>query len=457
MQKPPRLFVWRGTRIRARNRSLVLRFALMTLTPLFLSVAVLLHLRMLMAQDWSRFSLPYFLISSALALMVCASAAFLYRRYRYDSHKQREHRQKLARLILDNGWCERERVGKRERIRRFARMWYRKRAHLVTVAVALDMGKHQEQLLQLETRLETGLYCELIDKAFEDGYLTYTLLYDSIHGRISIDKVTVRDGSMKLMETVAWAFDEMPHMLVAGGTGGGKTYFLLTIIYALLRQTNAVLTICDPKISALIDLNTILPDVYSDPTDITESLVRFHADMLQRYEDMKVHPNYETGKNYAHMGLEPHFFILDEFVAYLGRIGREKEKVLETLRGIAMMGRQAGYFLILACQRPDGRFLETDIRDQFNFRVALGQLSEHGYNMMFGDVKKIFLQKPIKGRGYYSNGREVIPEFYAPYVPPDFSFLDEIRAVAMERGDDRMPAPTIEIAFDEQEVSDDAF
>ena len=66
-----------------------------------------------------------------------------------------------------------------------------------------------------------------------------------------------------------------------------------------------------------------------------------------------------------------------------------------------MLGRQAGYFLIVACQRPDAKYFSDGIRDNFNFRVGLGRISELGYGMLFGsDVKKKFFQKRIKGRGY---------------------------------------------------------
>ena len=55
--------------------------------------------------------------------------------------------------------------------------------------------------------------------------------------------------------------------------------------------------------------------------------------------------------------------------------------------------------MILACQRPDAKYLGDGIRDQFNFRVALGRMSEMGYGMMFGsDVQKDFFLKQIKGR-----------------------------------------------------------
>ena len=299
MQKPPKLFVRRGKRVRARHDNLKLRFALWRLVPLFVIVAAMFHLRRILAWDWQGFSFVSLYISLGAGLVACGLAAFWYRRYRCGHWKQLEHRQKLARMVLDNGWCERVQSGKRTKIRRFARLWYRKDGSLVSITAGLGMNKYQDRLLELEILLEPGLFCELIDKTFEDGFLRYTLLYDSIYGRISIDKVTVSDGCMKLMESVTWNFDDMPHMLVAGGTGGGKTYFLLSVIYALLRHTNAELTICDPKISALVDLETILPRVYAKPDDISESLLQFHADMLRRYEEMKAHPSYETGKNYV--------------------------------------------------------------------------------------------------------------------------------------------------------------
>ena len=55
-------------------------------------------------------------------------------------------------------------------------------------------------------------------------------------------------------------YDKLPHMLIAGGTGGGKTYFILTLIEALLR-TNAVLFVLDPKNADLADFQAVMPDV----------------------------------------------------------------------------------------------------------------------------------------------------------------------------------------------------
>ena len=95
---------------------------------------------------------------------------------------------------------------------------------------------------------------------------------------------------------------------------------------------------------------------------------------------------------------------------------------------------KAGYFLIVACQRPDAKYFSDGIRDNFNFRVGLGRISELGYGMLFGsDVKKQFFQKRIKGRGYCDVGKSVISEFYTPLVPKGHDFLQEIGRLEEKR------------------------
>ena len=110
--------------------------------------------------------------------------------------------------------------------------------------------------------------------------------------------------------------------------------------------------------------------------------------------------------------------------------------LLSQLKKIVMLGRQAGYFLIVACQRPDAKYFSDGIRDNFNFRVGLGRISELGYGMLFGsDVKKQFFQKRIKGRGYCDVGTSVISEFYTPLVPKGHDFLQTIGSLAQARQD----------------------
>lgn len=380
----------------------------------------------------------YFWGSVITALFVCLTFGFLYYRYCIDSVKQLQHRQKLARMVLQNGWYEAEQVHDdgffkdlpssktKEKISHFPKLYYYLKDGLIHINVEITMGKFQDQLLQLEKKLETGLFCELVDKELKESYIEYTLLYDTIASRITIDEVIAKDGRLKLMDNVYWAYDSLPHMLIAGGTGGGKTYFILTLIEALLH-TDSKLYILDPKNADLADLETVMDNVYYRKDDMMACIERFYEDMLARSEKMKHHPNYKTGKNYAYLGLPAHFLIFDEYVAFMDMLGKESVKVIDKLKQIVMLGRQSGFFLVLACQRPDAKYLGDGIRDQFNFRIALGRMSELGYGMMFGsDVQKQFFLKPIKGRGYVDTGTSVISEFYTPLVPKKYDFLKQI-------------------------------
>ncbi len=447
------LFKYKGNRIRASDQHLVYRFCMGTLILLFLCIVVLLNLKQIVHTDWGNFNLTemefplssYNFITLLIAAGVCALVAFLYYRFCYDSFKKMVHRQKLARMILENKWYEAEQAKQsgfftdlpsstKETITWFPKIYYQMKNGLLHIQCEISMGKYLEQLLKLEDKLESGLYCEMTDKVLHDGYIEYTLLYDMVANRISIEEVKAEHGGLKLMKNLIWEYDALPHALIAGGTGGGKTYFLLTIIETLL-QTNAVLFILDPKNADLADLGTAMPNVYHTKEEMINCVNSFYDGMVSRSEEMKQHPNYKTGENYAYLGLAPHFLIFDEYVAFFEMLGaKESMNLLSQLKKIVMLGRQAGYFLIVACQRPDAKYFTDGIRDNFNFRVGLGRMSELGYGMLFGsDVKKKFFQKRIKGRGYCDVGTSVISEFYTPLVPKGHDFLKEIGRLASKR------------------------
>ncbi|MGI6059389.1 MAG: FtsK/SpoIIIE domain-containing protein [Blautia sp.] len=447
---------YKGKRIRASDKTLVFRFVAGSLLSIFLAVLLLLNLGQLIGADWQNISLfsedglhislsAYNYMTVCLAAGACALAAFLYHRYCFDCYKQLIHRQKLARMILENHWFESETTQhagfftdlsagrSKEKITYFPRMYYRMEKGLLHIQTEISLGKYQDQLLNLEKKLESGLYCELTDKVLHDSYVEYTLLYDMVANRISIEDVQAQGGKLRLMKNVWWEYDSLPHMLIAGGTGGGKTYFILTLIEALLR-TNAMLYILDPKNADLADLSTVMPEVYSKKEEMIACIDRFYDGMMARSEGMKSMEGYKTGENYAYLGLPAHFLIFDEYVAFMEMLGtKENAAVLNKLKQIVMLGRQAGFFLVLACQRPDAKYLGDGIRDQFNFRVALGRMSELGYSMMFGETQKQFFLKPIKGRGYVDVGTSVISEFYTPLVPKGHDFLQTIGGLAGQR------------------------
>ncbi|MEK4303751.1 FtsK/SpoIIIE domain-containing protein [Oceanobacillus sp. FSL K6-0251] len=439
----------RGKRIKEKDASLVFQFVFFGLAGVWLFSFIPFHLPFLLSTTWqldifqAHFISMYGLVSLIISLGAVACCSYVYYRYRYDFIRQIIHRQKLAKMILENGWYETKQVqsssffkdipnGKtKEKISYFPKMYYRLEKGLLHIQVEITLGKYQDQLLNLENKLESGLYCELVSKELHDSYVEYVLFYDMIANRISIDEVIAQNGSLKLMDSMYWEYDKLPHMLIAGGTGGGKTYFILTLIEALLK-TDAKLYILDPKNADLADLATVMPDVHYKKEDMMACIDQFYEDMMTRSEEMKQMERYKTGENYAYLGLVPHFLVFDEYVAFMEMLAsKESTAVLTKLKQIVMLGRQAGFFLILACQRPDAKYLGDGIRDQFNFRVALGRMSELGYGMMFGsDVQKQFFLKQIKGRGYVDKGDNVISEFYTPLVPKEHDFLKEIAKLA---------------------------
>ncbi len=111
--------IWnKGHRIRASDKHLVYHFSIGTLLFLFVAVLLLLNMKQFMRTDWEHFSLlengltlsPYNFITILIATGVCALVAFLYYRFCYDSFKKLLHRQKLARMVLENKWYEADTV-----------------------------------------------------------------------------------------------------------------------------------------------------------------------------------------------------------------------------------------------------------------------------------------------------------------------------------------------------------
>lgn len=316
-------YIYRGKRIHESDKDLVFRFATTYLFSIFLLVILLLHSKTIIRIDWKNISLlnkgkvhfdiPYMIISIVIAAAICLIVAALYYHYYIDYIKQLFHRQKIARMILENKWYEAEQVqsnsffkdlpsGKtKERITHFPKMYYKLKNGLIHIQVEIILGKYQDQLLHLEKKLESGLYCELTDKELKDSYVEYTLLYDTIANRISIEDVQAEHGKLRLMKNIWWEYDKLPHMLIAGGTGGGKSYFILTLIEALLR-TNSTLYVLDPKNSDLADLEAVMPNVYYKKDDMTACINNFYDGMMKRNEDMKQMEGYKTGENYAYLG-----------------------------------------------------------------------------------------------------------------------------------------------------------
>ena len=103
------IFRIKGHRIRASDKHLVYHFFIGSLLFVFVAVLLLLNIKQLMLENGLTLS-PYNFITILIATGVCALVAFLYYRFCYGSFKKLLHRQKLARMVLENKWYEADTV-----------------------------------------------------------------------------------------------------------------------------------------------------------------------------------------------------------------------------------------------------------------------------------------------------------------------------------------------------------
>lgn len=384
------------------------------------------------------------LVISLIGLMIVRRASFL----RGGFFMRVYQRQMIAEMLESNGLYKKKMIKNKDGTREkmiFPKVYYRNTKEILYLTVPTDGAKWHERFLKIAKTFEEMFIADFIDEQKEMGYTTYELMVDVRSKRININECVVENGKVKLMDGVFWDYAETPHMLITGGTGGGKTYFILTLVQALVKV--GTVDICDPKEADLKDLED-LPlfkgHVFYGTKWITRCLKEAVDEMNRRYVYMKTLPNYVTGKNFAYYDIPPYFVVVDEWSAFFGLLDyKEQAEILKYVKALVLKARQAGVFLITGTQRPDAENFGGGVRDNILFRVSVGKLQETGYYMTFGDEHKgkAFTNKKIKGRGYVDDGSAVPREFYAPFVPKEYNFIEEFSKIDHMRTLDTTTVP----------------
>lgn len=347
----------------------------------------------------------------------------------------------LSRFLFENNLYLSKKIKRENKISEkieLPQVYLKQTPYKIEISFILEGNKFQDRFLNLGSTLEVMFNGDFRNKTFDKRFIKYEIAINRIDSRISIDNVIVKGSKLQLMKDVTWDFIEEPHLLIGGGTGGGKTVVLMTIIYALAKI--GFIDICDPKNSDLAGLKKIPVfhnRVYTSKEDIINCFEENVEFMEKRYKLMSSSHKFQAGKNFTHYDMKPKFILVDEWAALMAKIDRDysqQGELMEYLSQLVLEGRQAGVFIIFAMQRPDGEFIKTALRDNFMKRLSVGHLESTGYDMMFGDANKTKEFKKldeingvkIKGRGYIANNGELAGEFFSPYVPLDqgFSFYD---------------------------------
>ena len=269
---------------------------------------------------------------------------------------------------------------------------------------------------------------------------------------------------------------KLPHMLIAGTTGSGKSVCMNSIIISLLYKASpddVKLIMVDPKMVELGIYNGIphlLIPVVTDPKKAAGSLQWAVTEMLRRYKAMSdagvrdlesynsIVENEENGKRLPQIVV-----IIDELADLMLVAAKEVE---ESICRIAQMGRAAGIHLIIATQRPSADvitgLMKANIPSRIAFAVASAMesriiLDTQGAEKLVGKGDMLYAPigcgKPKRVQGCFVSDPEV--EAVASYVKSNFvteydqDVMQEIERKAEQTGNTKTVANDPEPSSDE--------
>ncbi|MBR6231553.1 MAG: cell division protein FtsK, partial [Alphaproteobacteria bacterium] len=250
---------------------------------------------------------------------------------------------------------------------------------------------------------------------------------------------------------------KMPHLLVAGTTGSGKSVGINTMILSLLYRftpEQCRLIMVDPKMVELSVYNGIphlLIPVITEPAKSLMALKWAVHEMEDRYRNMsqlgvrniegfneKLREAKEKGitlKRRVQTGFDPGtgqpimedqafdltplpyiVFIIDEMADLMGQCGKEADPLIQRL---AQMARAVGIHLILATQRPSVDVVTGTIKSNFPSRISFQVrnkidsrtiLDEQGAEQLLGKGDMLYMpagNKPVRVHGPFVSDEDV--------------------------------------------------
>ncbi|MCX8084898.1 MAG: DNA translocase FtsK [Calditerrivibrio sp.] len=239
---------------------------------------------------------------------------------------------------------------------------------------------------------------------------------------------------------------KMPHLLIAGTTGSGKSVAVNTIICSLLYKCPpdyVKFALIDPK---MVELNVydgiphLAAPVVVDPHKASKLLKNVVTEMESRYATLAEHKvrNIESYNKIAESNPEltkmPYLVIIvDEFADLMIVAGKEVE---QSIIRIAQMARAVGIHLILATQRPSVNvitgIIKANMPARLSFRVSSKTdsrtvLDQNGAEMLLGKGDALFIppgsSDPVRIHGCFVDETEInqIVEYLKQFGEPQFN------------------------------------
>jgi len=237
-------------------------------------------------------------------------------------------------------------------------------------------------------------------------------------------------------QTIVTDIAKMPHMLIAGSTGSGKSVCINTLIMSILYKAHpddVKLIMVDPKVVELSVYNGIphlMIPVVTDPKKASAALHWAVSEMTERYKkfadfnvrdlkgyNQKVESMREMGDDTAPAKMPQIVIIVDELADLMMVAPGEVE---ESICRLAQLARAAGIHLIIATQRPSVDVITGLIKANMPSRVAFAVssgvdsrtiLDMNGAEKLLGKGDMLFYPqgytKPARIQGAFVSDKEV--------------------------------------------------
>lgn len=185
-------------------------------------------------------------------------------------------------------------------------------------------------------------------------------------------------------EIITANLGELPHLLIAGATGSGKSVALHNLICGLVSTHSPAdlrLILVDPKqleLTAYEGLPHLASEVVTSANEALLVVQELSQVMESRYETLAASGH----RSAIEAGMSKIVLIIDEFADFRLDLGRDFE--IELLR-LAQKARAAGIHLVLATQRPSVKVVTGDIKANFPARLALKTASAVDSRVILGD------------------------------------------------------------------------